>query len=77
MLKLAEEGNYKSPHLDNLDRKYPGDNNNDTEMPDVKCITPINELFISKCTTSTQLRSGIQSTCSRFKSIKFDNGQEE
>ena len=48
MSKLAEKSDYKSLHLDNLDRRYLGNNNEDTEMPDVKHIIPISE-----CTTST------------------------
>ena len=75
MLKPAEKSDYKSPHLDNFDRRYPGGNDEDTEIPDVKHITPISDPSISERITSTQSRLGIQSTWSRFKSIKFDNRQ--
>lgn len=53
ILELAEKGNYMSLHLDNFDKKYPGNNNKDTKMPNIKYITPIIDHFISKCTTST------------------------
>ena len=46
-LEPAEKIDYKCPHLDNLNKKYPGNNNEDTEMPDVKQITPINYLSIN------------------------------
>lgn len=75
MLEPAKKGDYKSLYLDNFDRKYLGNNDKDTEMPDVKHITPISNYSISECITSTQSRSGIQSTQSGFKSIKFDDGQ--
>ena len=35
MLELAEKGDYKSLHLDNLDKKYLSNNDKDTEIPDV------------------------------------------
>ena len=60
-------------HLDNFDKKYFGDSDKDTEMPDVKHITTINNPFISERTTTTQSKSSIQSTWSGFKSIKFDD----
>lgn len=75
MLEPAKEGDYKSPYLDNLDRRYSGDNDENTEMPDVKHITPISDHSISERTTSTRSRSGIQSIWSGFKSIKFDDSQ--
>lgn len=53
MLELTEEGDYKNPYLDNLNRRYLGDNDKDTEMPDVKHIIPISNHSINKCTTST------------------------
>lgn len=76
MLEPAEKSDYKSPYLDNFDRRYLSDNNKNMEMPDVKYITLINNHSISEYITSTQSRSGIQTTWSEFKSIKFDDGQE-
>ena len=52
-----------------------GNNDENTEMPNVKHIIPINDYSISKRTIFTQLKSGIQSTWGGFKSIKFDDGQ--
>ena len=52
MLKQVEKINYKSQYLDNLDRKYLEDNDKDKEMSNVKYISPINDHFISECTTS-------------------------
>lgn len=77
ILEPIEESDYKSPILDGLDRRDLGGNANDedTEMPDVKHITPISERPISERTTSTRLKSGIQSTRNGFKSIKFNDGQ--
>ena len=77
MWKLAEEGNYKSSHLYNLYRKYPGDYDEDMEMPVVKQITSISDPSINERTTSIQSRSGIQSTWNSFKFIKFDDSQGE
>lgn len=48
LLKLTKENDHKSPHLANLDRKYPSHNNENTEMLDIKYKTSISE-----CTTST------------------------
>lgn len=76
ILKPAEKSDYKSPYLDNLNRRYPDNNNEVIEISNVKPITPINDHFINEYTTFTQLRSGIQFTQSMFKSIKFDNNQK-
>lgn len=35
MLKLIEKSNYKSPHLDNLNKKYLSDNDKNMEIPDI------------------------------------------
>lgn len=53
MLEPIEEGDYKIPYLDKLNRKYLGDNDKDTEMPDVKHIILISNHSINECTTST------------------------
>lgn len=45
-------------------------------MPYVKHITYISDHSISESTTPTLLKSSIKSTWSRFKSIKFGNGQK-
>ena len=54
--KPVEKNNYKSLHLNNLDRRYLGNNDKNTQMADVKHITPISDLSISKHTTCTQSR---------------------
>ena len=77
MLKLTEEGNYKSLHLDELDTKYPNDNNEDKKMPNIKHITHISDHFINERTICIRSRSSIQFTWNRFKSIKFDDNQRE
>lgn len=59
ILEPIKEGNHKSPHLANFDIRYLGDSNKDTEMPDIKHIIPISNLFISERTTSTRSRSDI------------------
>ena len=59
ILKLAEKGDYKILHLNNLKRRYPVDNDEDSEISDVKYITPISDLSISERITSTESRSGI------------------
>lgn len=74
ILEPTEEGDYKSPHLDNLNRRYLGNNNKDREMPDVKHIIPISNHSISERTTSIWSKLGIQFTQGEFKSIKFDDG---
>lgn len=53
MLELAKKGDYKNLHLVNLDRRYPGDNDKDTKIPDVKHIIFISDYSISERTTST------------------------
>ena len=75
ILEPVEKGDYESPHLDNFDKKYPGNNDENTKMQDVKHITPISDLSISDCTTSTQLRSDTQSIWIGFKSLKCDDNQ--
>lgn len=74
MLKPAKKSDYKSLHLDNLDRRYLGNICKDTEMPDIKHITSISNYSINKPTISTQSKSSIQSTWKGFQFIKFDNG---
>lgn len=76
MLEPIKKGDYKNPHLANFNKRYLGDNDENTEMPDIKYITSINNFFISECTTFIQFKSSIQSTWSRFKFIQFNNGQE-
>lgn len=53
MLKSTKEGDYKSLHLANFERKYLSDNDENTKMPDVRHITPISDLFISEYIIST------------------------
>lgn len=74
MLEPTEEYNYESSHLVNLYRRYLGNNDENTEMPDVKHMTLINDPFRSDRTTSTRPRSGIQSAQSGFKSLQFTDG---
>ena len=62
MLEPAEENNFKDPNLDNFDRKYLGDNDENTEMPNVKHIIPISEHSIGEHTISTKSRLNIQFT---------------
>lgn len=59
ILELTQKSNYKSLYLANLDKKYPGDNNENTEILDIKYIISISDSFINQYTTFTQLRSGI------------------
>lgn len=73
LLEPIEENNYKNPHLANFDKKYPNYNDEDTEMPDVKHITPISKFSICECITFIQSRSGIQFFWSEFKSIYFND----
>lgn len=73
ILEPTTENNFKSLHLDNLDKKYLVNNNKNTEMLDIKYIISINYLFINKYITFIQSRSGIKSTQNSFKSIKFNN----
>lgn len=53
-----------------------GNNDEDIKMPDIKHIIPRSDHFISKRIIFTQSWSGIQSTWSEFKFIKFDDRQE-
>lgn len=57
ILKLIKEGNYNNPHLNNFKRRYLVDNNKN--MQDIKYITLIKGIFISKYTIFNQLKSGI------------------
>lgn len=62
MWELAEKGDDKSLYLDNLDKRYLGNNYKDMEMADIKHITSISDHSISKPIISTQSKLGIQST---------------
>ena len=57
ILEPAKKSDYKSPHLDTVDKRYPSDHDENTKMPDTKHITPKSDHFIS-----TQSMSDIQST---------------
>lgn len=59
MWESIEEGDYESPHLNNLNKRYSVDNNEDIKMPDIKHIIFTNDSSINKRTTFTQLRSSI------------------
>lgn len=52
IFKPVENSDYKSSHLDNLDRKYPSDKNKDLKMPDIRHIISINDHSINKCIIS-------------------------
>lgn len=47
ILEFIKKDNYKNQHLANLDRRYLGDDNDDTKILDVKEMIPISDLFIS------------------------------
>lgn len=53
MSELMEKSDYKNVHLDYLNRRYLGNNDEKTEIPDIKYIRPINNYSINECTTST------------------------
>lgn len=48
ILEPTQKGNQKNLYLANLDRRYPGNNDKDMEMPDVKHITSICDSYISE-----------------------------
>ena len=77
MLKPAEKSNYKSLHLNNLDKRYLNNNNKNRKILNVKNVKFMNKLSINKRITSTQSRSNIQFTQSIFKSNKFNDGKKE
>lgn len=53
ILEPVKKGDYKSPHLDNLDKRYLGDNDENMIIPNVKYITPISDHSINKRIIST------------------------
>lgn len=61
MLDLTRKGNHKSPHLANLNKRYPDDNDENTKISDINHITPISDRFTIEYNIFTQLRLGIQS----------------
>lgn len=52
ILEPTKKGNYKSLYLDNLDKNYLVNNDEDMVIPDIKYLISISNLFISEHTIS-------------------------
>lgn len=61
-LRATKKDDYKSLHLDNFVQRYLFNDDKDTKMLDIKYIILIDDPFISKHISFTQLKSNIQST---------------